>query len=743
MIEKAAMGLTALALVLVLAAGFTKNEILVALFLAVYLAGMICWGVVWLQNRRRAGNRTKWEPSEKQLSDIERMTGRSAADDEDEKDALVSLRHEWGGRAEHGDETLVVKEADGEYRLVLVSREWNDAGPSRPPRITRRNVVSLRKADAAHKTLSGFLFSARVLNGLPAWAEEALKAEKDFECLFAFARVREEPGRVYWANHGDPMEQMLVWFEKKAGVWNVCARVTWDDVRMNEEKPLPEATDRNIAKLLMLDPVIYLRQPDIENWYTRDRSGEILLHERTEPVGREGARVIQMKLDPRNGALYRSEIINSPTSRMDGQPERAAAFMELAAENPKYQGMNMKNWRTYLPDRKKELHEALIEARDTFSEEEMKQFNERFYQYTQDVGRGGTEPAIAAANRRMVLVDGRPVPEEMMRRMRELEAGKAVKAKPAPGPDAPAEKEQKKEAPSDKKQAAAFRSPAASVELYRHKRKSFYDEESGIWLQDGKVMTECNTTYGSDHSVFDLPPHMSMLGCTRGEILSWLKEQRCVVSFGPGDCEDETVVIPRPRLVMAESLPMKQLGREQRCLMEHFYYGSTCRCRVSLRRKEQTDWLVVSACWNDDVYVETAVRDDGGHLSQWQDESLLKYADRMSTAAQAAMFSEIRVYHEAVDPEAFGPEERRIYDWTSSMGHDSQSWDVRRHTAAVHRIGESRYVIERILAIDGSTQKEKHIVTVGLLRSGREEAAAEEIMRAVETIRCRSADSYL
>lgn len=69
-------------------------------------------------------------------------------------------------------------------------------------------------------------------------------------------------------------------------------------------------------------------------------------------------------------------------------------------------------------------------AMDTFPPEKQKQFEAQFYQYTQDVGRGGLEPEVAAANRGLVFVDGRPVHAEVAARMAELEGQNAAEQKP-------------------------------------------------------------------------------------------------------------------------------------------------------------------------------------------------------------------------------------------------------------------------------------------------------------------------
>ena len=59
-------------------------------------------------------------------------------------------------------------------------------------------------------------------------------------------------------------------------------------------------------------------------------------------------------------------------------------------------------------------------AWNTFLPEQQEKFQERIYQYQQDVNRGGTEPEIAAANRGLVFVDGRPVAKEVAARLDEM-----------------------------------------------------------------------------------------------------------------------------------------------------------------------------------------------------------------------------------------------------------------------------------------------------------------------------------
>lgn len=60
------------------------------------------------------------------------------------------------------------------------------------------------------------------------------------------------------------------------------------------------------------------------------------------------------------------------------------------------------------------------DALNTFSAEEQQRFENRLYQYSQDTGRAGLSPEIAAANRGMVFVDGRQVAKEVAARLDEM-----------------------------------------------------------------------------------------------------------------------------------------------------------------------------------------------------------------------------------------------------------------------------------------------------------------------------------
>ncbi|MCI5700182.1 MAG: hypothetical protein MR308_07370 [Lachnospiraceae bacterium] len=67
------------------------------------------------------------------------------------------------------------------------------------------------------------------------------------------------------------------------------------------------------------------------------------------------------------------------------------------------------------------------DALNTFSAEEQQRFENQLYQYSQDTGRAGLSPEIAAANRGMVFVDGRPVAKEVATRLDEMRNAVSLK----------------------------------------------------------------------------------------------------------------------------------------------------------------------------------------------------------------------------------------------------------------------------------------------------------------------------
>lgn len=74
-------------------------------------------------------------------------------------------------------------------------------------------------------------------------------------------------------------------------------------------------------------------------------------------------------------------------------------------------------------------HSENITVRDawnTFTPRQQKQFDAQLYQYSQDVGRGGLDPEIAAANRGLTFVDHKPVPVEVAARFEELKEAAAA-----------------------------------------------------------------------------------------------------------------------------------------------------------------------------------------------------------------------------------------------------------------------------------------------------------------------------
>ena len=70
-----------------------------------------------------------------------------------------------------------------------------------------------------------------------------------------------------------------------------------------------------------------------------------------------------------------------------------------------------------ISEKKKRIEAAMA----TFSPEQQKVFKARLYQYSQDVGRGGTDPEMAAASRDLVFWEGRHIPVEVAARIQEME----------------------------------------------------------------------------------------------------------------------------------------------------------------------------------------------------------------------------------------------------------------------------------------------------------------------------------
>ena len=358
---------------------------------------------------------------------------------------LLTLETGWGGRAEHGEQKLTLTHQDDIYCLNLTSREWNDAGGCSTLQENSTKCVGELKAAERHRwTVSGFLFHAKTLRGLPVWAAEKLAQEKVFTELFTppCGNCEEEAGQVYWSNWRDLMEYRCIWFEKQDGMWHAHSDVRMGGIRIKKDTPLPDATDKNIARCLELDSMIYLYHPDIENWIRRDRCGEVTLYHQIEEKGSTDEHHIIYTIDPRNGALYYYE--GFPWDRAAPEEAHPATYAELAQTDSRYTGMTIQNWEKYLPkkvnsdqngrqsqrlsksmDLPKKMADNLGEitvqdALNTFSEEEQQWFENRRYQYTQDTGRAGLSPEIAAANRGMVFVDGRPVAKEVAARLDEM-----------------------------------------------------------------------------------------------------------------------------------------------------------------------------------------------------------------------------------------------------------------------------------------------------------------------------------
>lgn len=263
---------------------------------------------------------------------------------------LLTLETGWGGRAEHGEQKLTLMHQDDIYCLNLTSREWNDAGGCSTLQENSTKCVGELKAAERHRwTVSGFLFHAKTLRGLPVWAAKKLAQEKVFTELFTppCGNCEEEAGQVYWSNWRDPMEYRCIWFEKQDGMWHAHSDVRMGGIQIKKDTPLPDATDKNIARCLELDSMIYLYHPDIENWIRRDRCGEVTLYHQIEEKGSTDGHHIIYTIDPRNGALYYYE--GFPWDRAAPEEAHPATYAELAQTDSRYTGMTIQNWEKYLP----------------------------------------------------------------------------------------------------------------------------------------------------------------------------------------------------------------------------------------------------------------------------------------------------------------------------------------------------------------------------------------------------------
>jgi len=644
---------------------------------------------------------------------------------------LLTLKYTWGGRMEHGEERLVLIKKAQVYYLNLFSWHWNDAAeaPSLTG-VTCRCAGRLEPADLMRWRPSGYLFHQKVMGRLPHWAMDDLLKENVFTKLFLPPAQEEKTGRVYWFNAGEwGQEYWVVWFEKHEGKWQAHIRVKRPDVRMDQVMPLPEADDRDIAELLTADIGLFLANPLLTKWYKRDETSEITLYERKHKLAPDEELHARYAIDTRCGALYCYETgLRAGKTR---QTRRRADYSELANQDVRYEGMYAANWQNYLPDRlqndaavskhlkRKAAARSMIgEAEASFSDADRKRFKEQLYQYSQDTGRDGRTPEEAAANRGLVFVNGAPVAREVAQRMEEM---------------------------------ATEKNEAVTAEnlLYQHKRVSFYDEEVSVRLtrkapEAYNVLVLWNTPNMGDHTVYDLPLMLTDTGCTRGGILTWLKEQGCVINFPREALTDETQVIPAPKLLLRPVLPAESFGKRVKVIKDTFHSGSASRHSVALHRKNGADWLVITAYWRDehdgarDISAEMAVR---GAYQQRKEESLLKLAERHGPGMDhGRLFEEVRVYHDDADMRVYGEAERELYRWNSFTGHDSQSWNHRLHTLELHRRGDRRYVIEKLLFIDGSTRKEKWITTVARLSAECDLNDPEKIRAALDSLPARSPD---
>lgn len=591
---------------------------------------------------------------------------------------VLVTKNTWGGRAEHGFDRLVVLHKPDGYAINLFSWHLSDeGGQSRLTGYTLHSLSKLTECDRIRLRPSAWLFHETHLRNLPGWVADKLMQKKAFTDLFLPPTQEEKPGQVYWCNAGDTREHWIIWFEKQNGVWHACSRIRRPDVRLEKQTPLPQATARDIDALLKMDPETYIQSPDIQHWYRRDYKQEITLYEQTSQPSPDDEVRLRYAIDPRCGALYCCETFLNLRAQDARSSEKLADYGELIRLDARYEGMAAHNWRQYLP-----ADDANIPQKD---------LREQLYQYDQDVNRGGSTREVAE-------------------RMQELDA----RQKP--------------------------------VELYRHDRKSFHDEEASVQLarkspEAYTLLTLYNTPNAGDHTVYDLPPLMAMLGCTRGEILTWLKEQRCVISFPEKDLADATVVIPRPALIIAADLPEKRFGKRRQILQNKFFPGSNSQHRVALYRQDNgVGWLYSSACWRSeygpdgDLSFDAAFSDANNRWEHWREESLLKLAQKAPTAAHANIAQEIRLYKEDIDLSCYGKAEKELYRWHSTSGHDSQSWDCRMIVATLHQAGGRRYVIDRTLWIDGATQEHRWVTTILTLREGKEHLPIEDLRRLIQNL---------
>ena len=576
--------------------------------------------------------------------------------------------------------------------------------------MTTKLLRTAQRSDFLRFTLSGFLFHMETMHSLPGWAVHALKRKRVFTSLFHPGTDAEDERRIYWSNAGNQQEKWVVWFELKNGTWYACANVRTPEGRIDKATPLPMAGHRAVAALLELDPFIYINQPDIENWCLEDRSARVTLFRKNSSPTPGERLTVQFDIDKRNGALYRIEARTTyaggdrgPVTKDSTTTTRPSFFQELISQDTRFRGMTLKNWRNYLP---KENKSALAEALATFTPEERKQFEERTYQYHQDVQRGGTPPEIAAANRDMVLIDGRAVPKEAVERMKERKAGKKA---------------------------------SNLVTVYSHKRSSFYDEESSVLLDGSSVFVSWDTPNMGDHSAYPLPPFMQEAGFTRGELLTWLKNQRCPIAFPKADLQDKTELRNCAVLWMCEELPVSGFGKKTEMLDVHMYTGSNCLAKTAIyQMNDGTEWLLNSHFWRDehdpkyDAHMECAIRNIyDGSMAERSTHAQKRLAI-VPTFLQAAMFTSLRLYRDEIDLSEYGEPVQVLHDWRSSVGHDSQSWAERARTTTLHQKGGCHYAIDRTLWIDGTTQEHRWVTIAAQLKPGKEAGiTAEAFHRAI------------
>ena len=217
---------------------------------------------------------------------------------------LLALKHAWGGKAEHGEERLVLLRRQDHHELHLFSWDYDDANASTLTGVTHRYIASVNAAAGLRWRPSGILHRMQVMRQLPPWVVAGLLREEAFRGLFLKGYREEKPGQVYWFNGGDEQEHWAVWFEKKENVWQACSDIRRPDLRTNKATPLPKATDRDICELLALDKEIFLENPGIDKWYRQDPLAEVTLYEAAAAPEHDEESRVRYAIDTRCGALY-------------------------------------------------------------------------------------------------------------------------------------------------------------------------------------------------------------------------------------------------------------------------------------------------------------------------------------------------------------------------------------------------------------------------------------------------------